>query len=441
MTVEDPPSPRAKWRPFVSLLSGGAVTAVLLAGAAVLRVPPGALPAASPGRLLAVLVGTALLLGGLLVVRRAPRLSWAFFAMAATLALLEAVAAVRSYEEVATGVAWRDLTLLAGLALVGGVGVVVGYADANRWDTSRLARTVVLLVLLGAMATAAAAGWAVALAAQPEPPALPPGELTPLRFAARLGLLTIVGAFALGLARDLLPAATRAGARLASEPAGPSGDRLWRYLGHLADELAPGRTAQRQRAAEAERARLAADLHAHVLPDLRRAAALAESSDAPDDIRTGVRRALEDVERLLQGRQSIVLEEFGLVAALEWLAERTEQSTGLRVELELEGSRVDSRAAVRPDVERAAFRIALLALDNVVRHARASSATVRLNVGPALVELSVADDGAFAGEPSPGGGRGLRDMRREADSTAGALLITPPPAASVTVRWDRLAAG
>ena len=67
------------------------------------------------------------------------------------------------------------------------------------------------------------------------------------------------------------------------------------------------------------------------------------------------------------------------MAALEWLAERTEERSALRVQLELDGAVPDGPAAIDARVARAAFRIALLGLDNVVRHAGATTATLRLS--------------------------------------------------------------
>jgi signal transduction histidine kinase len=214
----------------------------------------------------------------------------------------------------------------------------------------------------------------------------------------------------------------------------------------LIDELAPVRRQERSRAQEAERAKLAADLHAYVLPDLRRAASAVASGDAPDSVRTTVGRALEEVERLMQGRQSIVLEEFGLVAALEWLAERTEQAGALRVELELEGPGVEARDAVPAGIARAAFRIALLAVDNVARHAVASVATIRLSVDRERIVLAVSDDGdgnanGAGAPPSAGRGRGLTDMATEATSTGGSLATTPPPRATVVATWPARPSG
>jgi signal transduction histidine kinase len=130
------------------------------------------------------------------------------------------------------------------------------------------------------------------------------------------------------------------------------------------------------------------------------------------------------------------------VAALEWLAERTEQAGTLRVELELEGAEVEARDAVPAGIARAAFRIALLAVDNVARHAGASVATIRLSVDRAGIVLAVSDDGqgtAATSSTAASGGRGLTDMETEARSSGGSLTTTPPPRATVVATWPGIA--
>ena len=108
--------------------------------------------------------------------------------------------------------------------------------------------------------------------------------------------------------------------------------------------------------------------------------AAAPSSGSP---RTSA-SAVDEVEALLLARRSIVLEEMGLLAGLEWLAERTEDRSDVRVEILVDGGPAFPSPGAAPparpprDVERAAFRVTQLALDNVVRHAPGASVSVRL---------------------------------------------------------------
>jgi signal transduction histidine kinase len=134
-------------------------------------------------------------------------------------------------------------------------------------------------------------------------------------------------------------------------------------------------------------------------------------------------------------RQSIVLEQFGLVAALEWLAERTEERSRLRVELQLDGDVPDRPGALDPAVARAAFRVALLALDNVVRHAGATTATIRLAGGGAELRLSVTDDGPARPQRVNGSGRGIPDMRAVAAATGGTIVVDLAHGGRVAVTW------
>jgi signal transduction histidine kinase len=303
---------------------------------------------------------------------------------------------------------------------------------ARDWRTATgTARGSLLLLCAAAAVTAGASIWAVAQAGSPVEAA----QLSPLRTAARIGIATIVGGFLVGAARDLVPPARAAWAFARADA--PAGARLWTFLSAFVDELFPARVAGRRVVAESERARLAADLHALVLPDLRRAAESAEAAGMPHEVQLDLRRALEDVEQLMHERQSIVLEQFGLVAALEWLAERTEERSRLRVQIELDGDVPDRRDAVEPAVARAAFRIALLALDNVVRHAGATTATIRLSTAGKALRLSMTDDGTASSEGEGKAGRGIADMRAAAASTGGSMEISAEPGhgTRVIVTW------
>jgi len=163
-----------------------------------------------------------------------------------------------------------------------------------------------------------------------------------------------------------------------------------------------------------------------------------------------LRSAVDEVESLLAARRSIVLEEMGLVAGLEWLAERVEDRSTVRVEIEVGGSDGEGAAdsgndgvarRLPRDVERAAFRVAQLALDNVVRHAPGSMARIAVEVQPASVELLIEDDGhgppANEDAAARSGRRGIADMRAEARACGGVLRISPRPThgTAVVFRW------
>jgi signal transduction histidine kinase len=115
------------------------------------------------------------------------------------------------------------------------------------------------------------------------------------------------------------------------------------------------------------------------------------------------------------------LDDLGLVGALR-------QAAGAYDVPGQDGVRVDISAPDLPvlpaAVEVAAYRIAVEALTNVVRHAAAPSCSIRLSVDGAQLRIEVEDDGV--GLPDPvRPGVGLASMRERAEELGGTWGITP----------------
>ncbi|MCW2953981.1 MAG: sensor histidine kinase [Conexibacter sp.] len=96
------------------------------------------------------------------------------------------------------------------------------------------------------------------------------------------------------------------------------------------------------------------------------------------------------------------------------------RSSGLRAEIDVE---VDG-AAVPSAIGGAAFRIVQEALTNVVRHADASSAHVRVRASPDTLDIEITDDGRGAGS-GVHAGFGLRGMAERAAALGGRLNVGP----------------
>jgi signal transduction histidine kinase len=173
-------------------------------------------------------------------------------------------------------------------------------------------------------------------------------------------------------------------------------------------------------ATEAERARLAADLHDDALQDL---ISLVRRLDASGDAEGAemARHVAERLRAICSDLRLPLLDDLGAGAALEWLVTRVEPLAGGEVRLE----RGD---AGRPpaNVELAVFRVAQEAVSNAVRHGR-PPITVRYHVTHGgRVSLSVEDAGPGidlerAESTQQAGHFGLANMQQRAEQI-GALL-------------------
>jgi signal transduction histidine kinase len=364
----------------------------------------------------------------------APTIAWSALIVGATAAAFGVEGIAREYRTVMHDDPTPVLAILLTVALSIPPLVAAAYATAG----GRRVRSVDAAAWAGAIGISALLIWALVRRALDAERGGVPGW-------AWLGVIAVL--WGLGLARDLRPAVVRTRTRLRSEGRPNRPGAAFVALRVFLDELVPGREAGRAEAAESERGRLAADLHAEVLPSLRRALAEAESGGTVERLAADLRTAVDEVEAMLLARRSIVLEEMGLLSGLEWLAERTEDRSDVRVQILVETDAVGAApgTGARPprDVERAAFRVAQLALDNVVRHAPGASVAVRVAVAPGHVHVGVEDDADGPPIDEAGaarrGRRGLADMRAEAQATGASLDIGPGAGGrgtAIDYRWD-----
>src|SRR5262249_38702338 len=157
------------------------------------------------------------------------------------------------------------------------------------------------------------------------------------------------------------------------------------WFSAFVDDVAPGR--QRARAAVlAERSRIAADLHADVVPGLRQALTRAEAGAAPDELAASPRGGAAARQGGGPAPRAVQLDIGGLVPALAWLAERVERRSRLSITIDVADTDGDPPPS---DVSAAAFRIAALALSNVASHGGGSEAEVFVRAEARRVDLSI----------------------------------------------------
>jgi signal transduction histidine kinase len=173
-------------------------------------------------------------------------------------------------------------------------------------------------------------------------------------------------------------------------------------------------------AQEAERGRIARDLHDG---PLQKAILLGGGADVTFRDRNGVARELAAELRELCARlRPAILDDLGLVPALEWLLEQTAQGFTVTPRLTLRGMTEDDR--LEPNAELALFRVTQEAVSNALKHGHARSIHVSLTKTIYGVELSVTDDGdgaAMAGDLTRG--LGIPGMRERLRQVGGSVSI------------------
>jgi signal transduction histidine kinase len=154
------------------------------------------------------------------------------------------------------------------------------------------------------------------------------------------------------------------------------------------------------------------------------------------DLKSITEDMLSNIHRLIADLRPSLLDDLGLVAAIEWYGEQRLKPHGLSFSL-LEH---DLEERLPRPVETTLFRIVQEGLTNILRHASATSVMVRLVQEQDLVTLEICDDGVGFDpqrvETLETGGRGLglRGMRERAAILGGILELESAPDEGTTVR-------
>jgi signal transduction histidine kinase len=194
-------------------------------------------------------------------------------------------------------------------------------------------------------------------------------------------------------------------------------------------------------AQELERTRLARELHdetgqalTSILLSLRTVEEAGgdeqELHAAVAEVRELVRSTLQDVRQLAVELRPKVLDDFGLVAALERLTETFGEQTGMSVQFQ---QLLPTSDRLPPEVETALYRIVQESLTNIVKHARATNVSVVLARKSDSVSVVVEDDGVgFEPHLVRDGGIGLVGMQERVALLGGRLAIESRPGAGTT---------
>jgi signal transduction histidine kinase len=209
----------------------------------------------------------------------------------------------------------------------------------------------------------------------------------------------------------------------------------------VAIELAEARAEQQRAEMLAERERIAADLHDHVIQrlfaaglSLQATAATLDTGSARErvlatigDIDTTIGQIRTSIFRLQQTTQAA---EQGVRGRLDGVVAQVAPVLGFEPAVRFSGL----MDAVPDDVADDLVAVVREALSNVARHAHARSADVDLAVTPDRITLTVCDDGVGLGSTTRRSG--LANLRRRAEHRGGTLTLSAGDPAGTRLSWS-----
>ena len=196
-------------------------------------------------------------------------------------------------------------------------------------------------------------------------------------------------------------------------------------------------------AQEDERRSISRELHDEVgqtlgalLVDLGRL-----SSNLPNDSQQ-IRERLEHMKSMAEGTVRTVrdmalllrpsmLDDLGLVAALEWQGREVSRRSEMEVKVESENVSDD----LPDEYKICVYRLVQEALNNAVRHSKARNARVRVRSGEAGIAVEVTDDGSGF-DPERTRGLGILGMEERVKRLGGTLQVISNSGQGTTVKAD-----
>jgi ligand-binding sensor domain-containing protein/signal transduction histidine kinase len=197
-------------------------------------------------------------------------------------------------------------------------------------------------------------------------------------------------------------------------------------------------------ALELERARIARDIHDQLGANLTQVALLGElvesDKDSPDDVEAHARQISQTARDTTRSLDEIVWTVNpsndtvdGLITYLCKYAQDYFEVAGLRYRLDAPAQVPNT--PIPPEIRHNVFLAAKEAVTNVVRHAQATAARLRVRIEPGAFVLEIEDNGrGVAGLETKSTRNGLRNMRKRMEDVGGQFSIGPGAEGGAVVR-------
>jgi signal transduction histidine kinase len=178
--------------------------------------------------------------------------------------------------------------------------------------------------------------------------------------------------------------------------------------------------------AERERSRIAGDLHDQTLADLRLLMMRSDKGElSQPELRHEIESVSTEIRRICEDLSPSVLENVGLVPALEFLLSQTIENHKFSAD-----ENIEERLIFPINAQLQIYRIAQEVLANIRRHSNADEVEMTVAAPDGLFDLTITDNGtAFEPDGSMGKGRGIANIRSRANLVGG------------RVSWEEQSAG
>jgi PAS domain S-box-containing protein len=152
------------------------------------------------------------------------------------------------------------------------------------------------------------------------------------------------------------------------------------------------------------------------------------------EVGTLAHQALETVRRIARELRPSLIDDLGLIAAIDWQVANFHERSGIECDLKI----TLEEAAFPKEVSIAIYRILQEALTNVLRHAQARRVGVRLFLEEDRVVFEVEDDGIGMPEAIPTAARslGIMGMKERALHIGGTLFVESRPGSGTLIRLE-----